>query len=470
MRYTLLFQLVFLSYFSSIAQEQFFWTDPIEVASSSFGRSYPRIELNGNNQPLITWGHQGNIYFSKMESGIFTNPIQLNNDTTIAYTANWTGADIAARNDSIYVGFMHQSWGGKTYLVRSFDNGNSFSTPTRLESYSNYSSRFPSLTIDQTGQPVAAIMKMESNGHNPQYVIRRSTDYGATFSLENDASGWSGGASEACDCCPAALFSQEENIALLYRDNLNNIRDIWAGISNDNGNSIDSGFAVDNNGWQITSCPASGPDGAIVGDFIYAVFLSGNQVYLSKTNIYTGEIEYVNNLSEGSPTTSKNFPRISAYENEVAICWRENYLGSKLQVAYTSDITNNEPFQVDTVLTEVFHAADIKLGPTGIHLAIESSSTNTVKYMFGNLSPVSFESIKNQKILVYPNPAEHFLFVSNSQQIRYLEIYDLSGKYISKKKASSQIDISNLGSGFYILKCILKDGNTYSFRFNKLQD
>jgi len=55
----------------------------------------------------------------------------------------------------------------------------------------------------------------------------------------------------------------------------------------------------------------------------------------------------------------------------------------------------------------------------------------------------------------YPNPAQHALNISNSSTIDEVEIISISGKSILSKKVNdtqSEIDLSNVSSGFYFLK------------------
>ena len=55
---------------------------------------------------------------------------------------------------------------------------------------------------------------------------------------------------------------------------------------------------------------------------------------------------------------------------------------------------------------------------------------------------------------VYPNPASNYIIVQCKGQ-EFIECYDLQGKLILKNKIESprtQIDVSNLSKGIYIIK------------------
>jgi hypothetical protein len=436
------------------AQVNINWSTPVDVAPSSFGKDYPRIVLGGNDEPVITWGRNNSIYFSKLEASGFTDPLKLNNDTTGAYVASWTGADIASRNDTIYACFMDEEWDEKTYIIRSFDNGESFSVPALIENYPDSASRFPSVTIDPAGNPLVAIMKMSHNEQDPHYVVRRSFDHGSTFTEEVNIGGWSGPNSMACDCCPASIKASGETVVVFYRDNLNNLRDIWATVSTDSGATFSEGFAVDDNQWVVFSCPSSGPDGVIIGDSLYSVFLSDGYCYLSKSSLSDGALASVIPLGELPQTSSQNFPRIDHYNNQVVISWRENSGGTKLYLSYTDDITAGTAFIQDTVYLSSVSSADLAIGEDGIHIALASSGDGTVKYIHGTFSTTSTENIYQNKVFVFPNPSSDFIKIKGHEFFESYNLYGANGQLILSGNATETIDISRLEVGNYVLELL----------------
>lgn len=71
--------------------------------------------------------------------------------------------------------------------------------------------------------------------------------------------------------------------------------------------------------------------------------------------------------------------------------------------------------------------------------------------------------LKDSDITVFPNPAKNLLnVVSESQQIKSVEIIDLNGRIIKTKKINSNnisIEIESIESGVYILKVNNEAGN-----------
>jgi len=260
------------------AQSGITWTTGTDIYNNTYSNMHPRMALDRQGNPLIVWGKMSDesVYFSRWNGTMFTTPVKLNGTMTVA-AASWMGADIASHGDTVYVVMRQTPESADTskhiYIVRSFNGGQNFSSPIRVEYIADSVSRFPTVTTDATGNPIVAFMKFNSSFMDSRWVVVKSNDYGTTFSTDVKASGW-GSSAEVCDCCPGAIVSSANKTAMLYRDNNSNIRDIWTGISNNNATSFPSGFEVDNNNWMVMSCPSSGPDGVIIGDTLYSTFMS----------------------------------------------------------------------------------------------------------------------------------------------------------------------------------------------------
>jgi hypothetical protein len=100
-------------------------------------------------------------------------------------------------------------------------------------------------------------------------------------------------------------------------------------------------------------------------------------------------------------------------------------------------------------------------GTTGVF--DESSVT---KMVFSTVSAVETVSATGNELAVYPNPASNFIAIKNApeQQFNY-SIYGLDGSLLisAKQTAGSQINISNLQKGFYVIKV-----NNQAMKFLKL--
>ncbi len=79
--------------------------------------------------------------------------------------------------------------------------------------------------------------------------------------------------------------------------------------------------------------------------------------------------------------------------------------------------------------------------------------------MAGQLS-VNETVAENKNVLFYPNPAKQTLHFKNRDEVKLIDIYEISGRKIkSAVLEGDQIDISDLKSGNYYLEITKKDGN-----------
>jgi hypothetical protein len=66
-----------------------------------------------------------------------------------------------------------------------------------------------------------------------------------------------------------------------------------------------------------------------------------------------------------------------------------------------------------------------------------------------SLSDVQFPDVST--LSVYPNPVSSYLFFSSDEQVKSIEIVDMSGKTVKKFTAlnGNKIDLANLATGAY---------------------
>lgn len=57
-----------------------------------------------------------------------------------------------------------------------------------------------------------------------------------------------------------------------------------------------------------------------------------------------------------------------------------------------------------------------------------------------------------EKVMIYPNPADHSLHIESELQGFPYFIYNLSGEVVLKGVSVSEIDVSSLGKGIYFVK------------------
>ena len=474
----------FLLLFSCAASAQsgITWNMAMDVSGNAYGNMHPRVTMDRSGNPMLVWGRMSDesVFFSKWNGTSFSTPVKLNPEGLTIATASWMGPDIASHGDTVYV-VVNQtpemSDQNHIYIMNSYNAGASFSEPVRVDFIADSLSRFPTVTTDDEGNPIVAFMKFNSSFLDSRWVIAKSNDFGNTFATDIKASGW-GGSNDVCDCCPGAIVSNGNSSAMLYRDNNSNIRDTWAGISNDNAASFSSGFNADNHNWMLMSCPSSGPDGVIIGDTLYSVFMNGSgsyRNYLSKSSISNSTNNSVSDLT-GTITglSQQNYPRISNSGNEAAIVWRQTVSGvSQLPILFTNDINNGFPATFDTVDVGNITNTDVALSDGKIFVVWQDDNSGTIKYRSGNYTPLftNTKVISESTFTIYPNPASEFIAIQfdNADVNRELAVINVLGEVVfTQNSASSTVNVnaSSLPAGIYFLQ-VKSDNHIFTQKFVK---
>jgi hypothetical protein len=465
---------VFLLIIPATNAQSVTWSTPVTVASSVYQNLHPRIVLNRSGNPLVLWGNSGSnkTYFSRWNGTAFSMPVTLNPTSIPVFAADWAGPDIASHGDTVYAVFKQTPETDSTkhiFITTSFDGGQNFSTPVRVDNIADSLSRFPIVTTDDMGNPIVAFMKFDPGFGNARYVFTKSPDYGNTFTPDVLASGTTG---DVCDCCPAAILSSGNNKAILYRNNLSNIRTSWAGISTNNGNSFNN-FQVDSTSWMIMACPSSGPDGVIAGDTLYSTFMSQAtgtaRIYQSKTALSTGLVSSTSLLSSGiAGLSSENYPRMASSGNEAAIAWRQVVSGTtRISMSLTDNVIKGFPGSPETVaIGSALKNADIAMTPGVVHVVWEDDNTGTVMYRKGIYASSVPQIIhESEYINVFPNPAASYVFISRGLNISRCTLLDIAGQQTTLKSEQANnkliIHLDNITAGMYYILLTDTNGKTY---------
>ncbi len=457
----------------SNAQSNITWNANMNIATSTSGNMHPRMTLDGKGNPLVIWGRMsdGAVFIARWTGTMFATPLKINPAWLKIASATWMGPDIASKGDTVYVVVKRTPEAADTnyiYIMRSFDGGMSFSAPVRADNIADSISRFPTVSVDALGNPLVAFMKFNSSFLDSRWVVAKSSDYGLSFSKDVKASGYSGATAEVCDCCPGAIVTSGSVSAVVYRDNLSNIRDMWTGISSNNGISFNSGFGVDKTNWFLQSCPASGPDAVIVGDSLYTVFMSGastkNRIYLSRTSIGTGIVNSVSTASSNiASLNQQNFPRIATDGVAAAIVWQQSVSGAaQLPITFTNDLSKGFPLVYDTVDLVNITNTDIAMANGKIYVIWEDDNSGTVKFRSGTYKPLNTGNatiVKSEPIefRCFPNPASDVLNIVSPVKGRYvLNLFNALGEkvYTMESESSQSIELANFPKGIYFVRLI----------------
>jgi len=475
------FSLLLFVFLTSNCLSQINWSEKTELAPSSFGNNRPRVTNDGNGNPIVIWGNDANLMFSKWNGFAFSTPIKLNPPHITIAEASWMGPEIASIGDTIYIVYKetpeHDTISG-IYCLRSFDGGNNFELPVRVDNIGANLSRFSTIHVDNDGTVYVGFMKFDMQFMEPHWVVSKSTDQGATFFSAVEASNIKGPTSEACDCCPGTITSNGNNVAMMYRNNASNIRDSWIGISDNFGSEFTGNMNIDQHEWLINYCPSSGPDGIIVDNTLYSVFMNGatgtSLIYYNTVDLTDSTCNSASELNTNfSNLTQQNFPRITNLNNKALVIWKQVVLGkAQLQMMYTDSIQegfNNAPY---TVATNYVNNGDATVSADKLFIVWQDYLSGSIKYRFGNFDINN--SVQNigskQNITVSPNPSNDFWNIKgvkkSSTKLTLLnsQHQQLSSKEYNHSNELISLDNQHLPSGIYFLHII----NNYQNQILKL--
>ncbi len=461
---------------------QISWNAPMDAAPASSGNMHPRIVTDASGDPLILWYNASRAMFTRWNGTAFEAPRLLHPGSLKVAGAGWMGPDITAHGDTVYAVFKETPEDeGVSWCVHSYDGGITFSNPVKVEQLGNDLSRFPTVTTDASGNPIVAFMKFNSSFGDARWVVTRSDDYGNIFSPDVLASEWSGGASEACDCCPGSIVASGDTVAMLYRDNNNHVRDTWAGFSTDGGDTFNEGMNIDQQNWTIHACPASGPDGVVLGDTLYSVFMSGangkSRVYVSRTSLTGLSSTGGTPLADDDNIALQNFPRISGDGNALGVVWKQVVNNNdELVLLFTNDLSRGLPAVYDTVDLERTINADISVRDGNVFVVWEDNASGTVKFRAGTYEVTTSTSEVDITggLKLYPNPSADIWTVEGPglESDMSIEIINTAGSIIGWQKIENnggRTDINNLAldPGVYFLR-IMDKGEVRILRALKL--
>jgi hypothetical protein len=459
--------LTLLLVFGAVSQVvgQINWSDQVVVnENTDLGFSRPKIVLSSEGTPVVMWSRVGNreVFISRMESDSFLEALQVSPKDMRFFTQDWAGPEMASVGNKIAIVYKSvPESSGYIYMVVSNNGGRTFSDTIRVSDTTL--SRFPSVALDYQGNPHIAYMKFEEGYHNPKYVVVNSLDGGKTFSEEVLATESAPG--EVCDCCPANIISSHNRLYLLFRNNDNNVRDIWIASSKDGGDSFDVCRDVDITDWNINVCPSSGPIGVIDEDSVVFTWMSG---HTGKSRIRIGSVgqdvstTYKNEeLTESMFSASnQNFPKIDGKWETWGVTWQQSESGKNF-ILFRSTVNGYESLtggKVDTVNQNI---GGRPINPSmvysngGFHLTWQDNTTKKIYYRYGEVSSILSSDKLDFRINGYPNPTPSGIRLELPSSVKgSIKLYDNLGRQIQEFETegakTSQLPLPDTKGVYYV--------------------
>lgn len=384
----LLLTILSMNFLSASFSQTINWDAPVTVAMGSmYNNIYPRLTLTDNDVPLVSWmnDNTNNIYTARWNGASFNMPVTINPTGVLPFIATWAGSEIASSGDTVFVTFSTDfSQTSKVYTVRSLDGGMTFQDTVRVDQIGTDTPRFPTVAVGYGGNPVIAFMQLDGSFGNAEYAVARSMNGGSSYMPSIIPS--LGAVGTVCDCCPATIIANGNQHVLTYRNNDNNIRNMWASYSTDGSASYSVSSEIDQTDWMIMSCPSSGPSNVIIGDSLVSTWMSDGKVYVGTTNLTTQQNGMQFQLFPMGMGT-QNYPIIAGSGDTIGVVWQGSDSGTP-RVFFTSSVSGASGLGVDIdTLTATFSGnqtrPDLEYSNGEFHVVY--SDGNDVKYLTGTV-------------------------------------------------------------------------------------
>ncbi|MEO8148253.1 MAG: T9SS type A sorting domain-containing protein [Bacteroidia bacterium] len=392
MKKSTLFIILILSCKNLLSQTPVAWSAPV-VISSANGYAWPRVCLV-NDKPLITWGDNNNflLMMSRNVTGSFTSPLQLSPAGVAVTCSALTGPDVDAKGDTIYVTYTDDNL-SHAYLQRSFDGGNTFSDTIKVDNIGTDLAHYPTVAIQDDGNPVIAFAKLDVNFANPQYAVTKSYNAGTSFLPDVSATATLG--ADPCDCCPGNITIDGNKIVVIYRNAIADVRDFRCAISTDTANNFLSVGLIDTNNWIMPNCPSSGGTGLLNGDTLTSIFMNGITgalVYVSTYNIITHQLGFEKKIFDVTGG-SQNFPRIAGRGDTLATVWTQFVNGERhIMFSYSTAGAAGLGNYIDTLSLPAgagfYNSPDVTYANGKFHIVF-TDDVSQVYYVQGSINTAS---------------------------------------------------------------------------------
>lgn len=370
------------------------WGSAVNVGMGSMHNNiYPRLTLTSNDNPLVVWEDDSPLraLSSRWTGSAFSTPIVVHNSGVTPFVANWAGAEVASSGDTAFVVFTTDpAMTGNAYAVRSINGGISYSDTVRVDQLTGQIPRFANVAVMPGGNPVVNFMSIDGmTMGDAEYTVARSINGGASFlpSVTPVNPG------NVCDCCPGSIAISGNKQALLYRNNISNLRDMWASFSMDASVSYPVSAEIDTTTWYIASCPSSGPSGLIIGDSLVYTFMSDatgdSRVYIGTVNINDQQIGIHKQIYPVG-TSTQNYPIIAGKGDTLGIVW-QGYNGGMQDILFAWSVTGAAGIGsvIDTITAGSMgnqSRPDVVFNNGAFHVVYSDGTGTQVKYVKGTVS------------------------------------------------------------------------------------
>ncbi len=460
---------------------QLYVGNPISVTNldASYGKKSPKIAINGQGQPVVFWVRTGAneaFFVSIKDENGFSTPIEvpLNGVNPNIWSGN-LGPNLAVFGSHLYISF--EKYGEAIYIVHSPDNGLTWEEPVAaFTPPAGRKATIPNLAVDNQGNVYVIYINTNNQESDAHYGLVKSTDQGVSFSEETNVNGLALG-SEVCECCNGDItIANNGEVYITFRNNDNNLRDIWVARSTDGGVTFTAAYDVDQTDWVLNACPSNGPSILATDNYVYAVYFSAASDW--DNGVYFSALDASNEVI--SPSTivpsveglvgSQNAPCIAG-SGDTLIIAVDDYYNSSKNITLLASTTGLAGLTTSSI---AYNGNGNQSKPqiayrNGIfYLVYQDDETDTVLYQELSFGTTDIQDAVAPRFSIFPNPASNTIHWNNNfEGESVVRIINQSGKIMKTKIVNSRnnvLEIDNLSPGLYTF-IVQAKGNIFSERF-----
>jgi hypothetical protein len=239
---------------------------PLPVTSTQVGKGkHPSAATDPSGKVHVVYG-QGEVVFytSSRDGEQFDEPLRIDSLPGLHLGAS-RGPQIAANGQSVIIAAIDKS--GNIWAYARLNSTGKWQKRIRVNDIADIAKEgFMALTAGSDNTYNAAWLDLRGDNHN-KLVGARSTDGGRSW-LPNQIL-YQSPDGTVCECCQLSIVSQQQHVAIMFRNFLNGARDMYLLQSSDGGKTFGKAEKVGEGTWMLKACPMDGggvfmsPDGKL---------------------------------------------------------------------------------------------------------------------------------------------------------------------------------------------------------------
>ena len=317
--------------FGQFSSNSYSFSDPIIVNSNpELGLNRPRVIVDEDGLPVVMWTSfdDKKIYISRYNGSEFNEPTSILPENFPFYGNQNYGPEIDNNGNTVAIALYNTiDTMSNVYIIFSTDGGENFSEPVKIVEEESLIEG-AGVHVNSDGFPIVTYENLPSSGEASQLVgFGQFVDDNPGIIFENFIIANEFTEGVPCECCLGDITSNEQSIVFTYRNNINNVRNMFACTYNNITGSFNEGFSIDSYNQSLSVCPTEGPKSLITNDYLISSFKS---YAYSPARISTTILNLDNSIILNESVVDweqgygvQSLPEIAGNESVFAVVWKE---------------------------------------------------------------------------------------------------------------------------------------------------